>query len=161
MTCQECELALGSGHHPEEHLAQCAACRALADEMRANTAAFESFADDPLPAVRHKVMAQVQSRSAGRQVLRWGWALGALGAAAAAMLAILLHSPKPQPIVQPAPEIASVEIPKTTVGPAIPLERVPVRRARHESADVLKVKMLTSDPDVVIYWLVEKKEGTE
>jgi hypothetical protein len=49
--------------------------------------------------------------------------------------------------------------------------RLPITRPTHhrrlesrrqpERLTPLKVKMLTSDPNVVIYWLVDSKEGSE
>jgi hypothetical protein len=31
----------------------------------------------------------------------------------------------------------------------------------HRESEVLKVKILTPDPDVVIYWLIDDKEGDQ
>jgi hypothetical protein len=38
----------------------------------------------------------------------------------------------------------------------------PQRVRKHVAhAEALRVKMFTSDPDVVIYWIVDKKDGFE
>jgi hypothetical protein len=171
MTCQECELRLATDQNVDEnvdqHLFVCAACRALAAELHANALTFEALAEDPLPPVRHRVMSKIQSRSATRQVARWGWALGALAAGLSAIFWNLTRPERPAHTSAVVNETAVLTAPHTEMSPVVPLEpvpieRIPVRRVRHaESAGVLKVKMFTSDPDVVIYWLVEKKEGTE
>ena len=168
MTCQECELALSLDRNADEHLAVCASCRALVEELRANSTAFESFADDSMPGVRFRVISKMRARRA----LHWSLALAA---AAAVALAILV--PARNPRSTPAPEIASLH--REPVGRASePAQRLPGRRnptteqrrmgtrradveARPTEPQPLKVKMFTDDPDVVIYWLVEKKEKTE
>jgi len=40
-------------------------------------------------------------------------------------------------------------------------KKVKRRRAHGAAPQPLRVKMFTSDPDVVIYWIVDKKEGYE
>jgi anti-sigma factor RsiW len=154
MTCQECELALGSEESTaslDQHLAACRACRALAFELRANSEALGLLRAEDMPPVRHRVMAQVRAHDKTRKIARWGWAL-----AAAAMIAMVLAWPSNQ--------IEKLALPLATVkAPAV--DRVPVRhvpkRLTRQSPEMLKVKMLTADPDVVIYWIVETKEGTE
>ena len=41
-----------------------------------------------------------------------------------------------------------------------PVKHVRAHR-KQMPAEPLKVKMYTSDPDVVIYWIVDRKEGIE
>jgi len=156
MTCQECELRLALDQNVDEHLSACSACRALAEEMRANAAAFESLAADPLPPVRHKVMTQIRAQSRNRQLMRWGWAL-----AAAAMLAVAIFLSTHPRAAAPAPQMAQVEMPRPMEVPrALPAHEPPLERSSVRKPEILKVKMFTDDPDVVIYWLVDKKEGT-
>src|SRR5260370_42618009 len=45
MTCQECELLLAAGNSPPDHLTTCAACRELAEDLRANTEALHAMLD--------------------------------------------------------------------------------------------------------------------
>ena len=79
----------------------------------------------------------------------------ALAAAAAIILmAIFLRMPRVQ---LPSPVHVAVSAPQIKLPPV---------RARHVRrqrvpAEALRVKILTSDPDVVIYWIVDKKEGYE
>jgi hypothetical protein len=53
------------------------------------------------------------------------------------------------------------------IATVIPASSPPVKRHAHrrprakEKMEPLKVKMFTSDPNVVIYWLINPKEGTE
>jgi hypothetical protein len=160
MTCQECELALEKDQNVDEHLAACAACRALSEEMRANAAAFESFADDPLPSVRYAVMSQVRSRSAAGQVLRWGWAL----AAAAILVVIFAVSRNGREETRPPVQVSHVEAPiqnRDRQGADIASKQPAAspKRIRKQLSQPVMVKMLTPDPDVVIYWQIESEDG--
>ena len=146
MTCQECELKLGMGEDAGQHLASCAECRALAEDLRLNAIALSEMRIRP-------------------GVSRWQWAMAAAAAIVMAIFAWRLT--RMQKLVPPPVRIA-------VVAPARPVEKVvlaqhrpaPHRRVRKEKFEPLKVKMLTSDPDVVIYWIVarseeEEKEGSE
>jgi hypothetical protein len=138
MTCQECEIKLGMGEDAGEHLASCEECRWLAKELRLNSLALREM--------------RVQPR------MQWAWALAA--AAAAIVIAILLSrttAPKPiiatkTPIEEPPRKAAAAKIGR-------PTRMRPVRKK--ERTEPLRVKMFTSDPDVVIYWIVDRKEGSE
>jgi hypothetical protein len=139
MTCQECEIKLGMGEDAGEHLSSCAECRWLAEEMRLNAAALREMR------VRPKI--------------HWEWALAA---AAAIVLAIgLLLTPKKPPERAAAAKIGRPTIQEARMSAvAAPVKHV--RRVRkREAAEPLRVKMFTSDPDVVIYWIVDKKDGFE
>jgi hypothetical protein len=149
MTCQECELALAS--EPEmdasEHLAACSACREFAVELRANSEAMLALAAEPMPPARRVRPA------------RWPWVTAAaIAAMIVLMLAIFNKSAERAPLrarLTDAPNpIASA--------PEIQMQVSPVRahiprRApkKHVQPQLLQVKMLTADPDVVIYWQVE------
>lgn len=148
MTCHECELLLAmeqpgadeSG--TDEHLAMCGACRDLAEEMRANAVALRSFAYDDLPGVRLP------------RPMRWDWAL-----AAAAMLLLMFGLSRvftTEKLVLPPVQVAKAP-PKIELPPVA----IPPKRIHKRKPEFLKVKMLTADPNVVIYWLIETKEGTE
>ena len=159
MTCHEFELAVAreeSGALIEEHRHACAACRKLAEEMRANSEALLAFSDEDLPGVRNAVMAEIR----GRKRMRWDWAL-----AAAAMLLVtfglsrmLRVDPVPPPEVRVAVSAPKIEIPPVQAVKQPAVKQV-VKRRTSEPAPALMVKMLTSDPDVVIYWSIEAGEG--
>jgi hypothetical protein len=141
MTCQECELKLGMGEDAGEHTSTCADCRALEEDLRLNTVALSGM--------------KVRSTAA-----RWQWAMAA--AAAIVMAIFAWKVTRVQKLAPPPVRIA-------VVAPVRPVEKValaghgpaPHRRVRKEKFEPLKVKMLTSDPDVVIYWIVDRKEGSE
>ena len=156
MTCRECELALGmeeSGAAVQQHLAECDSCNELSQVMRANMDAMRALASDPLPSLRP------------RRRGRWQWAV-----AAAAMVLMMLGLSRMWP-VEKIPEVASgqwsvasgaVTPPQVEIPPVkAPVKRRVPRRRRTERAQPLMVKMFTSDPNVVIYWLIDSKEGTE
>jgi hypothetical protein len=149
MTCEECELQLAQDDASPEvaaHLAGCPGCRSLAGELQANTHALRALGQEVMPAMTIPT----------RGTPWWKWT------SAAAALIITLGAawwasrpPKPPQIVSVDVKVTGIaqtqvplvpsEIPKTLT-PAI----VPVA-----NTEPLKVKMLTPDPDVVIYWLVD------
>lgn len=138
MNCQECELKLGLGEDASEHLASCVECRSLARELRLNSVALRNMRARP----------------------RMQWALTAI--AAAIVVAIGIWSTRPTPR-----HLAITAASSATTQPALSKEHVAntvqrKRRVRKRApAEPLRVKMFTSDPDVVIYWIVDKKEGYE
>jgi hypothetical protein len=139
MTCPECELKLAMGEDVDEHLASCAECRWLAQELRLNALALSDM--------------KVKPR------LRWEWVL----VTAAAIVLAIGVAEKPGARSQKAERIevtAAVPVPKAEV--VSPLAHVrPQRAKKSKPAESLRVKMFTSDPDVVIYWIVDRKEGSE
>lgn len=152
MTCQECELWLAGGEMDvsvQDHLRVCAGCRALQGELRANALALRSFRDDELPTVKTP-----ERRHAA---VPWMSA-----AAAAALLVLIAHQVSQwRPVVEtlPRPRVAT-DIMTVTAEPAV-APKLPVRQKPERSIRSLPVeepvlvKMLTPDPDVVVYWLVD------
>ena len=162
MICRECELLLAGeirNTAVEEHLGACPDCRALAGELRENAVALSAMREEELVVERGlKPPLQAKARST--------WPIW-IGAAVAALLLLAFGlSRKPAPIAPP--QVARQLVPETpqplppppakAIQPARQRPRVPVQTAR---AEPLMVKMLTPDPDVVIYWLVEPKERSE
>jgi hypothetical protein len=166
MTCPECEDLLALEKSSEElagHLAACAECRELAEELRSNTEALREMAAVELPSVRGAVIARLRAQSARQRMARWGWAL-----AAAAAVLIVFGVTRTTKVDRPAPPLVTVapavEQPFQTAAAVRPNVRRPGGRrqaGRPAPQQLLKVKMFTSDPDVVIYWLIEPKEGSE
>ncbi|HEV8148461.1 MAG TPA: hypothetical protein VGP79_18855 [Bryobacteraceae bacterium] len=189
MNCQECERLLAADETSaglDRHLAECVECRELAADLRANAEAFREMTAMPMPSVRGAVLGQVRARETRRQVARWGWAL----AAAAAMLMVFVatrqapevqrqatRSPALQeeqrratPLAGSEKRLAAQQNRQATRSPALLIAREMRQQASPLAGsekrapapqEPLKVKMLTSDPDVVIYWLIEPKEGSE
>jgi hypothetical protein len=136
MTCQECELKLGMGEDAADHLASCAECRWLAEELRLNAVALREMR------VRPRV--------------RWEWALAAAAAIMMAVATWKVTRVEKLPMQPVRLAVAAAKPVEAGHGPA-------PRKKRHSipAAEPLRVKMLTSDPDVVIYWIVDRKEGIE
>jgi hypothetical protein len=129
MKCQDCETFLAEGEISaivQEHLRECPECRALGRELAANAAALESLRNEELP----KVAVKIPRR---KHVCPWV-------AAAAAMFAVALLLPRRPPE-------------KPLVGSRVVVQ--PARLTRPQKVEPLKIKMLTPDPDVVIYWLID------
>jgi hypothetical protein len=139
MTCQECEVKLGMGEDAAEHVASCAECRWLAEELRLNSVALRELRAKPR--------------------MQWAWVL-----AAAAALVMAIGVWKSRAVAPPVIAAHQVAPPPLTSEVRMPVVRKhkPTKSARREPApQPLRVKMFTSDPDVVIYWIVDKKEGIE
>jgi len=153
MKCEECELLLAQDEvssEVETHVAGCPGCRSLAGELQANAHALRALGGEALPPVTIP----------RRGIPWWKWT----SAAAAVIITLAAgwwasRPPKPPHIVSidvkvtgvvPKTEVPYVkaEIPKTL--PPARVALVPVA-----NAEPLRVKMLTPDPDVVIYWLVD------
>ena len=134
MTCQECEQKLGMGENADQHLASCEECRWLAEELRLNARAMRGM--------------RVRPRT------HWEWVLAA---AAIVMAVIGWRMPRVEKLaIQPVQITAA--LPPAVRGAAPPKR---IRRHFSPASEPLRVKLFTSDPDVVIYWIVDKKEGYE
>jgi anti-sigma factor RsiW len=135
-----------------EHLAGCAACRELVDELMTSQAALKQLRAQPvdaalLAAVRSEVLAGIEDRSRAR----WPWVAAAI-AVAAVLIAMFRPAPPPARIVQ-AP-VAQVRVNPTLPGRRPKLAKV--RRRRPAPGPPLVVKMFTDDPNIVIIWLVDQ-----
>jgi anti-sigma factor RsiW len=148
----------------EVHLAACSACREFVAELRESQAALRELGGEEvdgvaLAAVRHRVLAQVESRtSAWRFVRRW-WHAVPVGVAAAVMMAVVLWPRVPE--VEPPPALAvwtppAPEVVRSAAPPV--MRRVPEIKAA-VAAEPLLVKFFTDDPDVVIYWIIDQNGG--
>jgi len=82
----------------------------------------------------------------------WQWALAA---AALIVMAVGLW-----PFKKPPERAAAAKIGGPT-RQELPVLRTVKRVRKRKAVEPLRVKMFTSDPDVVIYWIVDKKEGIE
>jgi anti-sigma factor RsiW len=150
----------------ESHLAECADCRALAEELRAGQALLGELRDEPLEdamlsQVRQRVMAEVRTaRFTPRRAL-----VPLLAFAAALVLVVVLAWPRHA--VKQVPVVARVE--PTPVAPVAPVPAARVVAVRHrvvrphrrapaaQPGPPLLVQFVTDDPNIVIYWLVDQK----
>jgi len=147
----------------ERHLESCAPCRDFAEGLRQSLGMLreahrEPLADADFAAVRARVLERVQVKR------RWIWWPAWAGAAAvAALVGWLWLSPAsqapPEAGQRPAPPvIAQVSAPAPVMAQA---EQAPRKHRGRRRAPVppptepLVVKLITDDPDVVIYWIVD------
>jgi hypothetical protein len=171
MTCRECELFLTEDHRPaavQAHLDECPDCRALAAELEANSAALSELRDVEWPPEALGV------RRARQPHDTWTRA-----AAIAAMLAIAIAAAwlwRAQPGHQTAPPavrtalvperelpqrgLPAPELPDRSLAAPVPAppKRDVLQAAARNPSQPLKIKMLTDDPDVVIYWLIDPSQ---
>jgi len=170
MTCREFEplIALYAGSdldtpdlvRVDEHLARCAGCRALLEDLQASRESLLDWGSEPvegalLTAIRSGALARIGARR--RRV--WPWIAAA--AACAALAALLTVGAPPKAVPAPPPPERGVEIAEKAEAPP-PASRPAPRRRRVKRAPVIDgepliVKMLTDDPDIVIIWLVDQK----
>jgi hypothetical protein len=153
----------------EAHLEACAPCRELARAIQESQAALkvlsqeDALEEDALAAWRRRVMARIEGEPR-RRVLGWRWAWAV--AAAMALLAVLTapqllrRTPPVPPVGQAVPPAAGMPngLPQPPRPPVPVVHRHPRhRRAPAPAPEPLLVKLETPDPNVVIYWFVERK----
>ncbi len=165
MNCEDCTRGLASEDgisELDEHLRQCSACRDFAAALEADRQVLGTLRDvDPaaLFALRRGVSARIAKERAVRRI--WAWSAGLAACVAAAFSVTVLGVPEE---TLPKPQIAFLAAGPPADWEARTISR-PVRRRpapAHElakAAPPLKIKILTDDPNVVIYWLVDNEGG--
>jgi anti-sigma factor RsiW len=154
----------------ERHLRECAGCQVLASGLQQSLALLKEVHDEPLApahfsAVRARVMAELEQKR--RPLWAWAWSFG-LAAATVALLVMLALRPGRTPEHR-APAVAVNHPPVVTASePVVPPP--PHRRVRRRvvvppivpdtpTPEPLIVKLQTDDPNVVIYWIADRKRG--
>lgn len=158
MKCSDCQAQIFErelDHGALAHLTGCEECRALDHEVRLNTEALASMREEIIPA---------------RRVRRWP---GVVAAIAAALIAAVAVSYEPIRVPEPPVPMAAVlpQNPPPVAEPVLPVaprpaKKVAVARRKPPATaqpveEPLLVKFLTDDPDVVIYWLIDPKQGEQ
>ncbi len=137
----------------EQHLAGCGDCRILWHELEANRHALRAMGLETVPAPPTPI----------RPMLPW-WKWSSAAAALVLSLAgawLASRPPKPPQIVSVDVNVTGViqkEAPvvKATIPDRLTPDQIrPAAVVPVADSEPLQVKMLTPDPDVVIYWLVD------
>jgi|HubBroStandDraft_1064217.scaffolds.fasta_scaffold229333_2 hypothetical protein len=154
------------------HLEECPGCRALADDLRVGQTLLSELSDEPLADmmaanVRRRVLARLPVEQAGAARRYWKWAL-----AAAIVVAVVLMLPwraekqteKQAPLArvkQAPPQLAEAPLPIVSAQTPVVRRRHHPAQARHatppQPGEPLLVQLVTDDPNIVIYWLVDPK----
>jgi anti-sigma factor RsiW len=154
----------------ERHLRECAGCQVLASGLKQSLALLKEAHDEPLAvahfsAVRARVVAELDQKQ--RLLWRRAWSIG-LAAAVVAVLVML--AVRPERTQERRAPIVAVNHPPAIVVPEPVVPPPPPRRlARHvvrppivpdtPDPEPLIVKLQTDDPNVVIYWIADRKRG--
>ena len=151
------DLAPAKAAEVERHLAECAGCQMFASGLKASLELLRDAHGDALnpahfAAVRARVVAQLERER--RPFWRRAWVYGLAAVAAALLLAVAVRPSRcvtPQP-----PEVAMVHPPAPVVVVPPP---TPVRRKARpvKPGEPVLVRMVTDNPDVVIYWISETR----
>jgi anti-sigma factor RsiW len=167
----------------ELHLGDCPACRQWMDGLRTSMEALSELHRQPVAeahfaAVRARVLEQIGGE--GRPWWRHAWVYGCVALAAAAVVAIVITRPAPKveqavavvkesvppaPVLMEAPpkpavatqsrRVAKLHLPVTVATSEIPRLSIPPEPQSAAAPEPMVVKLLTDDPDVVIYWIAD------
>jgi len=155
----------------ERHVSECAGCQVFASGMKQSMGLLREEHEEPLDeahyaAVRARVIAEIRTERAPWRRRAWLCGLVA-GAVAALVLVSVRQAPKkrveiarvaaPQAsgaAVVPAPN-ANPGVDRGPGGPTHIRARRPMQR--RQPAETVLVKLETDNPDVVIYWIAERK----
>ena len=159
MSCAEWEERIAEGARGvEPHLAECARCREFARALAESMALLKAAHEEPIApahyaAVRARVLGELERRRV--PVWRRAWVYGLAAAALVLAAGVWLR-----PGVQPPP-VAVVRPPAApATEPVVQREkRVPVHKrvARVAPTEPLLIKLETDNPDVVLYWIADKR----
>jgi hypothetical protein len=158
------DVAPAEAQAVQHHVAECADCQLLLSGLRESLALVQEAHNEPIEAAHFAaVRARVLSEIEGGRARRWRFAWTYAMAAAAVVLAIALW-PRPElrmtvrmPSAPVAPMVAKVELPAVRTVRPRPRALVAKAQPPQEPAEPMVVKILTNDPDVVIYWITGTK----
>ena len=147
----------------EMHLAECPGCQVFSSGLKRSIEllkeAHEEVPEAAEAAVRARVLSAIERDRVPRMVWRW---IVPLAAAAMVLWSIIAvrpaRVPNPPAIAihrPPAPTAVSIPHPVAVRAPVV-RTRV-VRRRRAVSHERVLVRLVTDNPEVVIYWIAEKR----
>jgi hypothetical protein len=177
------DLAPAEAAQLQAHLEACAPCRELARSIGESQAGLKALAgagldEDALARWRRGLLARIDAEPR-RRILGWRWAWAA--AAAMALVALVAvpqlprRTPSKGPVASPRSPVAQAvppalaspppvarAVPSASARPPRPPAAIAHRRPLHPPApapvaEPLLVKLETADPNVVIYWFVDRK----
>lgn len=165
----EGDLEAGEAGVVESHLSACESCRAFATEMRASQAALKALRDEHIEysvfeQVRADALTALSRPGRSREWPRYAIAAGLVIALLAGWLA-RRHTDNAVVGVESVPAILRATPARPAVQPRKPrvlaarVRKHPTRQAPRFKSEPLVVKMVTDDPQVVIYWLVDQNGG--
>jgi len=156
----------------EVHVAACESCREFAAEMRASQAALKALRNEYVEASGFE---EVRANVLAARPRGWLWQAWPRYAIAAGLVVALLagwlmrrqtadafvtvqplRAVLPAPPAQPGQPLVQPHHPKVL---AARVRRRPRRQAPRFKSEPFVVKMITDDPQVVIYWLVDQNGG--
>jgi hypothetical protein len=177
------DLSKDEAAQVERHLGECPGCQMFSSGLKESQELLQELHREPLApahfaAVRARVLAEL---TVGQTIVFrglsafWRWAFG-LAAVAAAVLVAIAVSREFRPI--PKPPIVALRHPPANIGGGLAAgvlvtpvsqappvaQRVPKIathqrrvRAKAQPSEPLLIKMVSDDPDVVIYWIAETR----
>lgn len=143
----------------QRHLGECEECREFRDGVRQSLSVLRGAHEEPLPQA-HYAMVRARTLEQLTPIRRPRWRLAWIPALAAVGALVVFFLVRPQPIQPPRAAITPPPAPTMGAAPAAapsgpPRRMVPARRrpGPPPSGAPLLVKLVTDDPDVVIYWI--------
>ncbi len=175
----ESDLVVSRSRELEMHLDSCGVCRTLVQDLRATQRLFKGLRQETVTdAALAQLRMSVTSRVERRQVrVPWGrWIYAVAGSAFVLLLGLAVASLHRPVVVKhavetgalppvAAPPLFKVENKNDEVPHAAGESRRRRQGGRHSETLVepplkqVTVKLLTDDPNIVIYWLVDTKGG--
>jgi len=162
-----------------EHLETCLTCQEFREKLQASQALLKSLAQEAadeaaLREVRQRVLDEIPSEAAPHRFPAWRFALAAALLAAAIFAAVTLWRPRGHGVSKsiettrqaapeagrPAPTASEYAQARTENAKHVLRQRKPLggslaASVKPPQAEQLTVKLVTDDPNVVIYWLVD------
>ena len=151
------DLAAGESAEVERHLGECPACQMLWSGLREDLTVLQAaHAEIPgaahFTAVRSRVMAELERQARPWWRLKRIYAFATTVAAVVVLLAVWPHGGP----VPPAPRIlASIPPAPAAARPAAAVHHRRQPRTAPAHREPLVVKLQTSDPNIVIYWIAD------
>jgi len=157
MTCSDWQMRIAAEDPAAaDHASGCEVCREFASELSENAAALRSIVVDEAAytAMRARVMKAVQAKPL------FGWLWGAGVTAVTTCIALVWFTAALRVPEAPGPQAITYRIAPPEQVSAVPrMVKRRVTRSAEPQRPLTAIKLLTDDPNVVIIWLVDNKQG--